>query len=277
MNEIVITNFINMIKVVDNKHSLLLQELQVDLPKIQQITNNFGKSQSQFMDNMLTTSHPTPIRNIRQIMAEINRSMDALHEVYYKNKKKVVEVKKLEKKLISEEDSLEKEMLEIEIEEKLMQIKASKLYIEGAIRKVSNYNKQYNNILKKLGVENINELDFEKEEEEYHIKKAFEQGLTAARANGGRIDEGNQIYLSQIGINGGVAQKAVTGYLILEENMFKEGVEPTAELQWKFLDDMYKKFKGSAIAYANKKGMTISDNNSLLSGEDQKSYKKLNK
>jgi len=277
MNEIVSTGFINMIKVVDNKHSLLLQELQVDLPKIQQITNNFGKSQSQFMDNMLTTSHPTPIRNIRQIMAEINRSMDALHEVYYKNKKKVVEVKKLEKKLISEEDSLEKEMLEIEIEEKLMQIKASKLYIEGAIRKVSNYNKQYNNILKKLGVENINELDFEKEEEEYHIKKAFEQGLTAARANGGRIDEGNQIYLSQIGINGGVAQKAVTGYLILEENMFKEGVEPTAELQWKFLDDMYKKFKGSAIAYANKKGMTISDNNSLLSGEDQKSYKKLNK
>jgi len=270
MNELSTKSFVEMVKALDDKHSQLLQELNTDMPKIQEITNNFGKSQSQFMNNMLTTSHPTPIRNIRQIMAEITRSIGALREAYYKNKKKLIEIKKLERDLISEKDPLEKEMKEVEIEEKLMEIESSKLYIAGAIRKIAGYNQQYKNILDKMGVSSIDEVDFEKAEEEYHIKKAFEQGLTAARSRGGRIDEGNQIYLSQIGINGGVAQKAVEGYLKLEETMMVNGIEPTAELQWKFLEDMYQKFKGSAIIYAKKKGMTLADNNSLLESKDNK-------
>lgn len=270
MNELSTKSFVEIVKTMDDKHSLLLQEFQENMPRIQQATNNFGKTQSQFMNNMLTTSHPTPIRNIRQIMSEITRSIGALREAYYKNKKKLIEIKKLERDLESEKDLLEKEMMEVEIEEKLMEIESSKLYIAGAIRKISSYNQQYKNILNKMGVENIDEIDFEKEEEEYHIKKAFEQGLTAARSRGGRIDEGNQIYLSQIGINGGVAQKAVMGYLKLEETMIVNGQEPTAELQWRFLEDMYQKFKGSAIIYAKKKGMTLSDNNSLLDREYNK-------
>jgi len=248
---------------VDKQHNIMLSEIQNNLPQINSLSMNFGKTQSQFMDNMLTTSHPTPIRNVRQMLAEINKSLDALKEAYYKNEKEKVYIKKLERDLKNETDELEKELIEIKIEEKLTKLETGKKYIAGAIRKIHNYQNQYNNILKTLGVKSFDEIDFEKEEEEYHIKKAFEQGLNAARVSG-RIDEGNQIYLTQLGINGTVAQMNVEGYLIWERQQLKEGREITAEDQWRFLDEMYNKFKGSANKYAEKKGMKLTTETALL-------------
>jgi hypothetical protein len=255
---------------LDKQHKSMLTEVQKNLPQVEKLSSNFGKTQSQFMDNMLTTSHPTPIRNVRQMLAEINKSLDALKEAYYKNEKEKVYIKKLQRDLKSEKDELEKELIEIKIEEKLTKLETGKKYIAGAIRKIHNYQTQYNSILKTLGVKSFDEIDFEKEEEEYHIKKAFEQGLNAARSNGGRIDEGNQIYLTQLGINGTLAQKNVVGYLMWEENELKEGREITAEDQWRFLDDMYHKFKGSAKKYAAKKGMSLTTETALLTNTKQK-------
>jgi hypothetical protein len=251
-------------KEIDYQHSNMLTEIQNNLPQIEKLSSNFGKTQSQFMDNMLTTSHPTPIRNIRQILAEINKSLEALREAYYKNKKEEIEIKKLQRKLKTEKDDLELDIIKLDIEEKATRIEIGKKYVMGAIRKINNYNKQYDSILKTLGVNSFDEIDFEKEEEEYHIKKAFEQGLNAARVNGGRIDEGNQIYLTQIGINGTVATKCVQGFLIWEEQQLSKGIEPTAEDQWRFLEEMYQKFKGCAIKYAEKKGMILLNDEAMI-------------
>jgi len=110
-------NLENIKKTVDKQHKIMLSEIQNNLPQIERLSLNFGKSQSQFMDNMLTTSHPTPIRNIRQILAEINKSLEALKEVYYKNKKEEIEIKKLQRQLDIEKDDLELELIEITIEE----------------------------------------------------------------------------------------------------------------------------------------------------------------
>ena len=246
------------------QYNKMVSTIQESLPQIESTIQNFGKTQSQFMDSFLTVSHPTPIRNIRQIMAEINKSMEALKESYYKNKKKEVEIKIKQRELEQETDDLKQEMLNIEIEEMSVQLETGKKYVAGAIRKITNYTEQYKSILKELGVDNINEVDFEKEEEEYHIKKAFEQGLNAARAHRGTIDEGNQIYLSQIGINGTLAQQLVTKYLNEEATRIANGEEVTAENQWQFLEEMYQRFKGSASKYAKKKGMLLTTDYALL-------------
>jgi phosphopantetheinyl transferase (holo-ACP synthase) len=259
----------NIKEYLDSNHKTMLSEIQTNLPQIETLSLNFGKTQSQFMDNMLTVSHPTPIRNIRQILAEMNKSLEALKEAYFKNKKKKIEIKMLQRDLESETDELKKEMLETEIAEKFSQLDSGKKYVMGAIRKINNYNQQYNNILKTLGVKSIDEIDFESEEEQYHIKKAFEQALNAARSNGGRVDEGNQIYFTQIGINGTIAQKCVQGYLIWEEQQIKESKEPTAQDQWRFLEEMYTKFKGSAKKYAHKKGMSLTTDKALIGTNKQ--------
>lgn len=260
----------NIKKEVDITHKNLMTSISSNLPQINQLSLNFGKTQSQFMDNMLTVSHPTPVRNIRQILAEINKSLEALKEAYYKNKKLEVEIKILERDKLSETDELEKELTEVEIQEKISKLETSKKYVYGAIRKVNNYIEQYKNILKELDVESVDEIDFEKEEEKFHIKKAFEQALNAARSHNGRIDEGNQIYLTQIGINGTLAQKNVSGYLIWEEEQIRNGKSISASDQWDFLEKMYEQFKGSAEQYAKHKGMNLKTEQALLTTGDKK-------
>ena len=60
------------------------------------------------MDNFFTVSHPTPLRNARQILAEINRICDALKEAQYNllenyvglDKKQILAIKDIESRWI---------------------------------------------------------------------------------------------------------------------------------------------------------------------------------
>ena len=244
----------------------MMKKIESNLPAITATADNFFKTQSQFMDNMLTVSHPTPIRNIRQISAEINKSKMALEEAYFKNKKRGIEIK--QKLSVKSGDALIDEMADVEVQELQSQIKNTEDYMKGAVRKISAYITQFNSILAAIGKESITEEDFEKEEERYHIGKAFEQALIAARARGGMIDEGNHIYLQQIGINGAMVQAEVTAYLISESQMMQSGEAPTHEMTLQWLNDVMTKYQGSAGKYAAHKGMMLMDKQSLIGGSD---------
>lgn len=237
------------------EHTEMLEVIRAGVPEIVRANSLFGKTQSQFMDNMLTVSKPTPIRNLRQILAEMNRTNDALKEAYIKCKRREIE-RKIALRDSEKLTGLEQELKQLEAFELESQIESTKLYISGAIRKLTNYQIQYNSILESIGVKTFNEIDFEAEEERYHIMTAFEQGLTAARSRNGIIDEGNLIYLSQIGINGAVAQRCVQALLQIEAEIFKTGHEPSYLIQLNFLNDMAKKFKGCSAALAKHKGQT---------------------
>lgn len=251
------------------EHKGMIEVINTSLPEIHRSTSLFFKTQSQFMDNLLTVSHNTPLRNLRQILAEMNKTREAIKEAYFKLKKKDVELKQkqreylklfkdgiIENGLINEENDLIADLLEIEVQEIISNAESTRGYISGAIRKLANYTAQYNSIVEKHGLGEFNEADFEKEEERYHIMKAFEQGLSAARSHHGMIDEGNQIYLAQIGINGATAQYYVTEFLQAEQKLLAEGKAPTHKAYLDFLERMANTFQGSADAYAEAKGMT---------------------
>lgn len=250
------------------EHKDMLVEIKNNLPEINRASSLFGKRQSQFMDNMMTVSHPTPIRNLRQILAEIEKTSLAIKETHFKNKKKEIEIQIKLRDLEEEKDLLKKELISIEIDEFRTHLESSKIYLSGAIRKITNYMLQYNsikeNIMKEQGVEHFNEIDFEQEEERYHIMTAFEQALSAARSRKGTIDEGNLIYFQKIGINGTVAQKYVTDYLNYEASLFQEKKAPTHRMILSFLNDMANIFKGCSSQYAEYKGMTTSSEIALL-------------
>lgn len=238
------------------EHKEMLASIQASLPEVHRATSLFCKTQSQFMDNMLTVSHPTPLRNLRQYLAEMNKTREAIKEAHFKTLKKEVELKIKQRDLESEPDELKREMLQVEIFEIMSGIESSNGYISGAIRKLANATAQYNAIMEKHNLANFSEVDFENEEEKYHIMKAFEQGTVAARTRGGIIDEGNMIYLTQIGINGAVAQKDVFEYLSLENKLLSEQKEPTHKMFLMFLENMAAKYHGCARKYAEHKGMT---------------------
>ena len=172
----------------------------------------------------------TQIRSLKQILAEINNTKMALEESYYTLKKKKIEIKKKQKQLLETTDDIDKEMREVEIDELASQLRNTTDYVMGAVRKMSSFTTQYNNIMESMGKTELTEQDYEEDEEKYHIMTSFSQGLHAARAHSGYIDEGNQIYLFQLGINGTQAQAEVTSYLNSEMEYIAKGGTPPHEV-----------------------------------------------
>lgn len=249
----------------------MVNNIESNLPEIRRATKNFGKTQSQYMDNMLTISHPTPIRNLRQILAEVEKTYTALQQSFYKHKKDEIKAKMKLRDIEKTDDELDKDLLGVEYSEIKASIEASEKYISGAIRKISNYLDQYNRISEKLiedkGVDKFTELDFEEEEERYHIMTAFAQALTAARARGGIIDEGNHIYFYQIGINGSSAQMEVRKFLESEGKQINEGRGyPQHDQVLDFLNRMAETYKNCSTIYAGHKGVELMSKPSLIEG-----------
>lgn len=250
-------------KDLPTQYKTMLSEVSEYYPVITKATRNFNKSQSQFMNNMLTVSHPTELRNLRQILAQLNRAKQALDEAYFNVEKKKIRIKQRQRKLETVTDDLEKELLEIQIMQSQSQLEHSLQSVEGAVRKVSGYVSQYKHILKEKGIEEMTEADFEADEERYHIMKMFEQGLCAARSRQGVIDEGNHIYCYQIGINGTAAQMEVSAFLAEEGEIVKGGNLPSHERTWKWMHDMADKYAGSAEKFCQLKGMELLQEGSL--------------
>ena len=123
---------------------------------------------------------------------------------------------------------------------------------------------QYDAIIDSLGIDEITEEMYEDDQRRYHVMTAFAQGLHSARARGGSIDEGNLIYLFQLGINGGVAQRQVTELLMAEEALFNEGKAPTHEYTLSWLEGCADAYADDSIRYAELRGLLPRDNTSLV-------------
>jgi hypothetical protein len=125
------------------------------------------------------------------------------------------------------------------------------------------FTNQYKSILKKLGKDDITEEEYEKEESRYHVMTCLKQALNAARARGGVIDEGNLIYLFDMGINSAQAQAEIYAYLEMENKLMKEGKAPTHEMTMQWLEACADKFSGEAEKFAERRGFKLYDEESL--------------
>ena len=78
MNDLIIKdNVVDALTKYLPEHNDMLQLIEENLPEIKRATSLFNKRQSQFMDNMMTASKLTPLRNLRQILAEIEKAKNA--------------------------------------------------------------------------------------------------------------------------------------------------------------------------------------------------------
>jgi hypothetical protein len=179
--------------------------------------------------------------------------------------KKDIELRQKEKKLADGEfkDDLERELLETEILEVKVNMNNIQNSVSGAIRKMNFFTNQYKSILKKLGKDDITEEEYEKEESRYHVMTCLKQALNAARARGGVIDEGNLIYLFDMGINSAQAQAEIYAYLKMENTLMDQGKAPTHEMTMTWLEACADKFSGDAEKFAERRGFKLYDEESL--------------
>ena len=265
MSKDLILKEISQSPLVKKEYKNMLENITSTLPAIKQTSSNFYKSHSQFMGVMLDVTAITPVRSVKHTLAEIDKTRMALEEAHIKMRKKEIELREKEHKLKSNIDltEFEKEMLEIEILEIKVNMNNIQNSITGAIRKMSFFTNQYKSILKKLGKEDITEEEYEKEESRYHVMTCLKQALNAARARGGVIDEGNLIYLFDMGINSAQAQAEIYSYLKMENDMMDKGQAPTHEMTMQWLEACADKFQGDAEKFAERRGFTLYDEKSL--------------
>jgi len=250
---------------VKKEYKQMLTNINTNLPAIKQSSSNFYKSHSQFMGVMLDVTAITPIRSVKHTLAELDKTRMALEEAQLKMMKKDIELRQKEKKLADGDfkDELERELLETEILEVKVNMNNIQNSVSGAIRKMNFFTNQYKSILKKLGKDDITEEEYEKEESRYHVMTCMKQALNAARARGGVIDEGNLIYLFDMGINSAQAQAEIYAYLKMENTLMDEGKAPTHEMTMQWLEACADKFSGESVKFAERRGFKLYDEDSL--------------
>ena len=268
---------------VKKEYKVMLENINKTLPAIKQSSSNFYKSHSQFMGVMLDVTAITPVRSVKHTLAEIDKTRMALEEAHLKMMKKEIELKEKEKQLADGDykNEFERDRLEVEILEIKVNMSNIQNSISGAIRKMNFFTNQYKSILKKLGKEDITEEEYEKEEANYHVMTCMKQALNAARARGGVIDEGNLIYLFDMGINSAQAQAEIYAYLKLENDMMEKGKAPTHEMTMQWLEACEDKFSSDANKCAERRGFKLYDeeslNTKLIDNKDKTNGKQDNK
>jgi hypothetical protein len=263
MSALVLNNITTSLAVKKPEYNLMLKNIQDRLPAVERDTSNFHKSHSQFMQVTLDVTAITPIRSIKHTLAEIDRTRSALQEAYINMRKKQVELKKKQEALAVCTDPLDRELLEIEILEINSNLESSQNHVNGALRKMNFFVNQHKQLLEKVGKNEISEEDYEREEARYHIMTCMKQALNAARSRNGMIDEGNLIYLFDLGINAAQAQAEVFAYLNMENQLIGEGKAPTHEMTMRWLEACASKWEADPAKFASRRGFSVFDRSSL--------------
>ena len=255
MNELEIT--------LPEQYTPVLSKIDSLLPLANIDTENFNKSSSQFKSVTLDVIDLTPINSAKHLLAVVQRTRQALEEASINLRRKKLELKRKELELMASEGNNTDELI-IDIDELKIQIGNIEASGRGAVRKLASALDSYQNILIALGKDHLTELDYENDQARYHIMTAFNQALTAARARGGLIDEGNHIYLFQLGINGALAQREVTAFLEAEQEALNNGIAPSHEGIVAWLNIVADKFEKAPEQYAAQRNMQVLNPDLLL-------------
>ena len=265
--EISISSLKSELTQLPKEYSPMLQNIQENLPPIQATSENFYKSHSQYMNATVDITDLTPLHSVRHILARVERKKAALAEAQIKRRKDDIELRRKQKQFEETTDEFDRELLEIEIIELMNGLTSGENYIKGAIREMSFLMTQYQSVLDKLGKEHLTEEDFEEDEKRYHVMTALKQALNAARPRGGLIDEGNSVYLFDIGVNVAHAQAEIFNYLKQEQEMIENGLAPSHEMTMEWLERCADKFKDCGTRFAESRGLIPLDQKSLAQPE----------
>jgi len=266
-SEISVSTLKSDLNIVTPEYKGMLNHIEETLPATNAACDNFYKSHSQMMTVTLDITDLTPIRSIKHTLASIERTKSALAEAQINMKKNEIKILKKQREIDADTDDLDRAEHEIEMIELMNNNRNIENSAKGAIRKMSFLMTQYRSVLDHIGKDHITEEDYEKEEKRYHVMTALKQALNSARPRGGVIDEGNSIYLFDIGVNVSHAQAEIFNYLKIENEMIADGKAPSHEMTVEWLEKCADKFQDCSERFAASRGFKILDEKSLTQAE----------
>ncbi len=252
-----------------------MHDIAERMDEINRGLNAFSKTNTQFVSLALTLSEVTPERNIRQIHAQIESKRGALSEAQFRLLKQQNDLKR---KLIRREEilatevgegkkyinidyrSLDVERIEIDIEEIKAKMVDGRVHVEQAIKEIGMYQDAYADIVESFQLQDWDEKDMEHADVGYNLRRCFLQSLRSCRQIH-YINEPNQEWLEQLGINPSFVQYEMLSFLETErkvmEDMMKKGDgfgdDMTAVDE--FVDHLVEKYAEAPIIQIKKRGL----------------------
>jgi hypothetical protein len=206
---------------------------------------SFGRNNSQVTIKLmsLTMTSAGPYRRLRQCVAEIDKRSAALHESAFTLRKKKAEIHWKENHLADMPDSLERDLLEIELDELRHQIKETQRHAEGALKDIAGLQEAYTQIRDSHGIpENWDEADFHNGELREHVLAAFQLAFRDMMERGS-LGRSTQEYLEQFGIHPFTAQVCISDYLMDLNKLATEKQQlPEVIHLYQFLDACAERF-----------------------------------
>jgi hypothetical protein len=228
---------------VDDKSSELMVRVSTGLPAIQNQIRIFDRQNSQTsltLTSLTMLNGQSPMRMMRQVMAEIEKRQGALYEAQYN----VAKSKSKLEKLLDRKDNLSKveqaDAIQLQHSITMTENKAN-----GSLKDIAILMDAYDSIKKKNDIDNWSEAEFEQEEKAHHTRRGFEL-LYRNLIEYGRGKEATLEYLQQYGVHVQIAIAEVTGYITLVNDLVARGDKITSLHLEDFLDDMKDKYSNSA-------------------------------
>lgn len=213
-----------------------MHQIAERMEEINRGLNAFSKTNTQLVSLGLTLSEATPERNIRQIHAQIESKRGALSDAQFRLlkqqndlKRKMIRLKEIQETEVGEGKKypnndykeLDIERIEIDIEEIKSKMVDGRVHVEQAIKEIGMYQDAYDDIVSTFGLENWDEIDMEKADVTYNLRRCFYQSLRSCRQIG-YINEPNQEWLEQLGINPSFVQHEMMAFLTGERKVMEE-------------------------------------------------------
>jgi len=202
------------LKVIDDEKMNYITE---KVGELNEKVYNFSKKDSQTTKKLMSLTMLFPAdstyRVLQQITAQIERKQQAITENTIKMKKTQAKISKLKKKLESAETEEDKAILQLDIQQKQIELANSMSYIEAAIKELGALIETYEQIKKNKNIpDDWDEYDFEREEIKTNIKNAFRNGLRDMIVHG-RLGMGTCEYFEQFGISPLAAAREISAYI----------------------------------------------------------------
>lgn len=243
MNTELTTVSINLPKISEDVlNKKAVAKVQEFLPELEQKTRAFDRNNSQTTLSMMSLTMlngQSPMRMMRQVMAEAEKRKSALVEAQHSHAKLRKEIEDL--LAIEFRDYVQ----EAELNMKSNQLVMLESKINGSFKDIATLIEAYNNIKAKNNIEDWDEETYEREEKRHHVRRGFEL-MYRNLIDGGRAQTATIEYCQQYGVHPQVALTEVSGYIkYTSDRIAKKDLPHSNDLE-EFLDQMAEKYYRNA-------------------------------
>jgi len=206
------------------------------LPEIEEKTRFFDRQNSQSTLGLMTLTMlngQSPMRMMRQVMAEIEKRKMALAEAQVSHAETIRDMQDLEGDIDP--------VSEAKYRQKVVSLSTMENKINGSFKDIATLIDQYNNIKEVNGIDEWDEEAFEAEEKRHHVRRGFEL-MYRNLLDGGRAQTATIEYLQQHGVHPQVSLTEVSGYIKhVSDRIAAQDLPHSNDLE-DFLDTMADKY-----------------------------------